>query len=189
MGDNFSLKKGERVLFDNCNFQFPLGKKIAIIGNNGTGKSSLLDSILNGSEGITVSSKVIFSTYHQMSYKVFKDESVLSYLMNQTEYPESTVRSILNNLGFTQSEVSKSVTSLSGGESTRVQIALLFTQPSNVLVLDEPTNFIDLKTIEALEKLIKAYQGTVIVTSHDPYFIKSVSDITYEIKELDLQQI
>lgn len=81
------------------------------------------------------------------------------------------------------------VSSLSGGESTRVQIALLFTQPSNVLVLDEPTNFIDLKTIEALEKLIKAYQGTVIVTSHDPYFIKSVSDITYEIKELDLQQI
>ena len=124
-----------------------------------------------------------------MSYKVFDDESVLSYLMNQTEYQESIVRSILNNLGFSQSEVLKSVKDLSGGESTRVQIAMLFTKPSNVLILDEPTNFVDLKTIEALEKLIKAYNGTVIFTSHDPYFIKNVAEVTYKIEDYILKQI
>ena len=189
MGDNFYLKKGEKILFDKCNFQFLLGQKIAIIGNNGVGKTSLLKSILRKEEGIIVSSKVIFSTYHQMSYKVFDDESVLSYLMNQTEYQESIVRSILNNLGFSQSEVLKSVKDLSGGESTRVQIAMLFTKPSNVLILDEPTNFVDLKTIEALEKLIKAYNGTVIFTSHDPYFIKNVAEVTYKIEDYILKHI
>ncbi|MHC5228052.1 ribosomal protection-like ABC-F family protein [Enterococcus sp. LJL99] len=188
-GDDFYLKKGEKVLFDKCNFQFPLGKKIAIIGDNGVGKSSLLNSILNEEEGIIVSSKVIFSTYHQMSYKIFDDLSVLNYLMNQTEYPESIVRSILNNLGFSQSEVLKSIKNLSGGESTRVQIAILFTQKSNILILDEPTNFIDLKTIEALEKLIKAYNGTVIVTSHDSYFIKNIAEIVYKIEDCQLKQL
>lgn len=188
-GENFYLKKGEKVLFSQCNFQFPLGKKIAIIGGNGVGKTSLLNSILNKEEGIVVSSKVIFSTYYQMSYKVSEEESVLSYLMRQTEYPESTVRSILNNLGFSQQEVLKLVKNLSGGESTRVQIAMLFTQPSNVLILDEPTNFIDLKTIEALEKLIKAYDGTVIFTSHDSYFIKNVAEVVYEVRDAQLNQL
>ncbi|MGX7204437.1 ribosomal protection-like ABC-F family protein [Enterococcus pingfangensis] len=186
-GDTFQLKKGEKVLFDRCDFQFGLGKRIAITGKNGAGKSSLLQSILNDDEGIIVSPKVVFSTYHQMAYKLSGTQTILAYLMEQTEYKEALIRSILHNLGFSQLEMTKPVNGLSGGEATRLQIALLFTRPSNVLILDEPTNFIDLKTLEALETLVRSYPGTVIFTSHDRYFVEKTADEIYEIKDFRLQ--
>lgn len=186
-GDAFHLKKGEKVLFDRCDFQFGLGKRIAITGKNGAGKSSLLQSILNNEEGIVLSPKVVFSTYHQMSYKISGEQTILTYLMEQTEYKEPLIRSILHNLDFSQLEMTKPISGLSGGEATRIQIALLFTRPSNVLILDEPTNFIDLKTLEALETLIGAYSGTVIFTSHDRYFVEKNADEIYEIKDFRLQ--
>ncbi|MDN6733170.1 MAG: ATP-binding cassette domain-containing protein, partial [Tetragenococcus koreensis] len=188
-GENLQLKAGDKSLLQKVDFQFGLGRKIAIVGENGTGKSTLLNAIVNDKEGIVLSPKVAFSIYQQMDYKLFGDETILSFLMKHTEYPESLVRSILNNLNFAQFEVSKPLSGLSGGEATRLSIALLFARPSNVLVLDEPTNFIDLKTTEALEKLIAGYEGTVLFTSHDPYFVEKVADEVYEIKEQQLRMI
>ncbi|AYW45575.1 ABC-F type ribosomal protection protein [Tetragenococcus koreensis] len=188
-GENLHLVAGNKILLDKVDFQFSLGKKIAIVGENGIGKSTLLDYIVNNNEGIILSPKVVFSVYRQMDYKLFGDETILSFLMKHTEYPESLVRSILNNLNFAQFEVSKPLSGLSGGEATRLSIALLFARPSNVLVLDEPTNFIDLKTTEALEKLIAGYEGTVLLTSHDPYFVEKVADEVYEFKEQQLRMI
>lgn len=178
-GQNLELIRGEKILLKNCDFQFSLGKKIAIVGDNGAGKTTLLQHILTAGAGILLSSKVVFAAYKQMDYKLQGNESILTYLMKQTEYPEAVVRSILNNLGFSQLEVSKPVNGLSGGEATRISIAQLFVQPSNVLILDEPTNFIDLDTIEALEGLIRDYPGTVLLTSHDPYFVANVADEVY----------
>ncbi len=92
---------------------------------------------------------------------------MVDYLMEDTEYTEPIVRSVLNNLGFNQNAVSrKSVKDLSGGEATRLVIAKLFTDPSNVLILDEPTNFIDFQTIEALEMLMKSYNGTILFNGY-----------------------
>lgn len=124
--------------------------------------------------------------YQQMDYKLTEEINLIDYLMQDSEYPESVIRAVLNNLGFRQEEVMKSTGNLSGGEATRLVIAKLFTDPSNVLVLDEPTNFIDIRTIEALEKLIKAYKGTVIFTSHDHYFMRKVADEVWEIKDRQL---
>lgn len=121
-----------------------------------------------------------------MDYKLTEEINLIDYLMQDSEYPESVIRAVLNNLGFRQEDVMKSTGNLSGGEATRLVIAKLFTDPSNVLVLDEPTNFIDIKTIEALEKLIKAYRGTVIFTSHDHYFMRKVADEVWEIKDREL---
>lgn len=188
-GESVHLEKGGKVLLENCDFQFSLGKKIGIIGQNGIGKSSLLNHILQHGAGIITSPKVVFATYQQMDYQLHDEEGVLAYLMRRTEYPEPVVRSILNNLGFSQMEVSKPVNVLSGGEVTRISIALLFIKPSNLLILDEPTNFIDLNTIEALEGLIKDYPGMVLFTSHDPYFVNRVADEIYEISNQKLKQI
>lgn len=186
-GENLRLTVNDKVLLKQGNFQFGLGKKIAIVGENGSGKTTLLDYIVNNKEGIVLSPKVVFSIYRQMDYKLFGEETILSFLMKHTEYPENIVRSILNNLGFAQFELSKPLSGLSGGEATKLSIALLFARSSNVLILDEPTNFIDLSTIEALEKLIIDYHGTVLFTSHDPYFVKEVADEIYVIKEGQLQ--
>lgn len=186
-GENIQLKAGDKSLLQMVDFQFGLGRKIAIVGENGTGKSTLLNAIVNDKEGIILSPKVAFSIYQQMDYKLFGEETILTFLMKRTEYPENLVRSILSNLGFAQFEISKPLSALSGGEATKLSIALLFVWPSNVLVLDEPTNFIDLNTIEALETLIANYKGTVLFTSHDPYFVEEIADDIYKIENQQLQ--
>lgn len=189
MGQDITVKRGERILLDKVNFQFPLGETIAITGSNGAGKSSLLHEILNHAEGMDISPKVKIESYRQMDYKMFNDEPVIKHLMKQTEFQEPLVRSILQNLGFSQDEVTKPLHNLSGGEATRVSLALMFVRPSNVIILDEPTNFIDLNTIEALETFIKAYGGTVLVTSHDKYFVESVADSIYKIEDSKLERV
>lgn len=186
MGQSINLYAGDKLLLDNVDFQFPLGKRIAITGDNGTGKSTLLHSILNEAEGMIVSKKVIFSSYKQMDYKLTGSVPVIDYLMKQTDYPENTVRSILNNLGFKQTEILKPVNTLSGGEAIRISMASLFVRPSNVLILDEPTNFIDIQTIEALEGFIKQYPGTIIFTSHDNYFVEKIADQIWKITDKKL---
>lgn len=188
MGQDITLKRGDNVLFDKLSFQFPLGKRIGIVGTNGSGKSTLLQYILDEGEGVTLSKKVVFSVYKQMAYQLDSDKSMIDYLMEDTEFTQPVVRSVLNNLGFSQQVVSKkAVRDLSGGEATRLVIAKLFTDPSNVLILDEPTNFIDIQTIEALENLMKSYNGTILFTSHDQYFMKNVAEQIWEIKNGKLE--
>ncbi|WP_197230048.1 ATP-binding cassette domain-containing protein [Bacillus thuringiensis] len=189
MGHNIAITINDNVLLSGLNFQFPLGKKIAIVGDNGTGKTTLLNYIINNQEGITLSSKIVFSTYKQMDYKLFGNISVLEYLMKMSEYKESLIRAILSNLGFEETEIRKPISSLSGGEATRISMACLFAKPSNVLILDEPTNFIDLATIEALEKFLNGYRGTVLFTSHDHFFVERVADQIWEMKDKTLHLI
>lgn len=178
-GEQVTLHPGDKILLKACDFQFPLGKKIAIIGDNGVGKSTLLNQIAANGEGIILSPKVVLGMYRQMDYKYSGTERLLQYLMKQTSYSEPVVRSVLNRLGFSQLDITKALSELSGGEATRVSLALVFIQPSNTLILDEPTNFIDLTTIEALEELLQAYSGTVLFTSHDSYFVERVADEVY----------
>lgn len=183
MGQDIALKRGDKQLFNKLSFQFPLGKRIGIVGPNGSGKSTLLQYILDDGEGVTISKNVVFSTYQQMAYQLNSEKSLVDYLMEDTEFTEPFVRSVLNNLGFNQNTVSKkSIKDLSGGEATRLVIAKLFTDPSNVLILDEPTNFIDIQTIKALEELMKSYPGTVIFTSHDRYFMANVAEQIWTIE-------
>ncbi|TVT27737.1 ABC-F type ribosomal protection protein [Salinicoccus cyprini] len=189
MAQDITVQRGDKVLLDKVSFQFPLGHVIAITGNNGSGKSSLLHDIMSRADGMEFSPKVIMESYRQMDYKLFTDEPVINYLMKRTDFREPFVRSILQNLGFTQDEVTKPIHDLSGGEATRISLALMFVKPSNVIILDEPTNFIDLNTIEALEKFIVMYQGTVIVTSHDRYFIDRIADAIYLIEERQFKRM
>lgn len=188
MGEKLSVTRGDKVLLDKVNFQFELGETIAITGDNGAGKSSLLQTILNDEKGVTLSPKIIIATYKQLDYQYGEDTSLLSYLMRQTEYEESFVRAILNQLGFEQRQINTSLNQLSGGEATKIALANVFIKPSNTLILDEPTNFIDIRTIEALETFIKAYPGTVLFTSHDQYFIKNIATRVYKIEDQKLNR-
>lgn len=188
MAQDYTLKRGEKVLLESVSFQLPLAKKIAVTGGNGTGKSSLLKEITELNPAFTISPKVKIAVYEQMSYKMNSNDSIVRYLMRNTDFTESLVRSMLVKLGFSNDEVMKPLNVLSGGEATRVSLALLFVKPSNVIILDEPTNFIDLKTIQALEAFIEAYQGMVIFTSHDKYFVERTAEVVYHIKNKKLIQ-
>lgn len=190
MAQDLTIKKGEKLLFNQASFQLPLGKRIGITGPNGSGKSTLLQHILNNGDGITLSSKILFSVYKQMDYQLFADYTMLEYLKRDSDFDEAFIRSVLNNLGFEQTEIiKKQVKNLSGGEATRLVIAKLFTDTSNVLILDEPTNFIDMRTIEALELLMKNYQGTILFTSHDQYFMSNVAEQIWKIENKQLKLV
>ncbi|WP_390892213.1 ATP-binding cassette domain-containing protein [Levilactobacillus namurensis] len=96
---------------------------------------------------------------------------------------------MFHQLGFGQEELLKPVGELSGGEKVKVALAVVFLRPANVLILDEPTNFLDLATIVALEKLIRAYPGMVIFTSHDQYFVKASATVIYRIVDKKLRLV
>lgn len=182
-GDEISLIVDGKELIQQSNFEFKMGSKIALIGANGSGKTCLLNYILKNEKGIYLSPKVVFSTFEQLSYQFDEEEDILSYVMKQSDFDEVNVRSVLHRLGFTQTSLMTKMKLISGGEATRIALALAFLRPANILVLDEPTNFIDLKTIEALEELIKAYQGMVIFVSHDQSFIKACADEVFRIEK------
>lgn len=175
MGEGVNLSRGDKHLLVKADFQFPLGQVIGIVGPNGCGKSSLLQHILTNGQGIQLSPKVVFGHFGQLAYRLISQKSILDYLLNQSEYRESVARAVLHNLGFARSDLSKRVDQLSGGECTRLILGELFLKESNVLILDEPTNFIDVKTVKALAYFMENYPGTIIFTSHDRYFVKQVA--------------
>ncbi|WP_047985070.1 Msr family ABC-F type ribosomal protection protein [Ornithinibacillus californiensis] len=181
MADNLTIEVPQCILLEQVSFQMPLGKKIAITGPNGAGKSTLLHYLITGKEGLTLSPKAKIGSFLQKSYRFETDETVLSFLRNRTDQNEGVLRSVLNRMQFAGTDLQKEVCSLSGGEAVRLQLCLLFLGKYNILILDEPTNFLDIDALEALEQFIEGYKGTIIIVSHDKTFINEVSDIEYEI--------
>jgi macrolide transport system ATP-binding/permease protein len=186
MADRLMLKAGDKILLNESSFQFPLGKTIAITGNNGSGKTTLLQHILNQGEGMILSPKAIIGSYSQMGYHFKTDETVLAYMKERSDYDESKIRSVLHAMNFTGNDVRKNVRDLSGGEAIRLVLCQLFLGRYNILVLDEPTNFLDIFCIEALERFLQAYEGTVLLVSHDLTFIDRVADLVYFIEQQQL---
>ncbi|GGA75234.1 Msr family ABC-F type ribosomal protection protein [Ornithinibacillus halotolerans] len=186
MGESITLKAGDKTLLRDAKFQFPLGKTIAITGKNGSGKTTLLHHILKHGEGVTISPKAVIGTYQQMDYRFSKEETVLDFIKNRSDYNESKIRAVLHAMNFTGNDIKKNVQNLSGGEATRLVLCQLFLGRYNVLVLDEPTNFLDVFCIEALERFLNGYEGTVLLVSHDRTFVESVADSVYVIEDQKL---
>ncbi|MBE1556980.1 Msr family ABC-F type ribosomal protection protein [Sporosarcina limicola] len=189
MADQLTLQVADKLLLDEVSFQLPLGKKIAITGANGVGKSTLLHHIANYGAGLTISPKAKIGTFRQMSYQFASDETVLQFVKNHSKYEEGFLRSVLHAMQFVGTDLQKRVKSLSGGEAIRLQLCQLFLGEYNILLLDEPNNFLDIHAIEALERFIVAYEGTIVFVSHDQVFIKNVSDLKYTIhaKKLNIE--
>ncbi len=118
-----------------------------------------------------------------MSYQFKKDETVLNYIKVRSDYVESRIRAVLHAMNFNGTDLKKSVKVLSGGEAIRLELCRLFLGRYNILILDEPTNFLDVFCIEALERFLGAYEGTVLLVSHDRTFIDRVADCVYEVED------
>jgi len=187
MADRLTLKAGDKILLKEASFQFPLGNTIAITGKNGSGKTTLLRHIIQQGEGIIVSPKAVIGSYEQIGYEFEKDETVLAFMKERSDYDESKILAVLRAMNFTGNDLRKNVRHLSGGEAIRLVLCQLFLGRYNVLVLDEPTNFLDVFCIEALERFLKGYEGTVLLVSHDHMFIQRVADHIYVIENQQLK--
>lgn len=174
-------------LFHDLNFSLKRGEKVAIIGDNGTGKTTIL-KILNELEtadsgSFTLGSKVNIGYYDQEHQLLHMEKNLVEELSDV--YPDMTgteIRNILAAFLFTGDDVFKRVQDLSGGERGRLALARLMLSKSNFLILDEPTNHLDITSKEILEEAIQNYTGTVLYVSHDRYFINQTATRILELK-------
>ena len=165
-----------QTLFTNVDFEIKRGERVAVIGNNGTGKTTLL-KIINGiipadSGQIRLGSKVHIGYYDQEHQVLHMDKTLFQEI--QDTYPNMNNTQIRNTLAaflFTGDDVFKLIRDLSGGERGRVSLAKLMLSDANFLLLDEPTNHLDITSKEILESALNRYTGTVLYVSHDRYFI------------------
>ncbi|GAA0136452.1 ABC-F type ribosomal protection protein [Paenibacillus sp. YSY-4.3] len=176
---------GERTLYRGINHTLRYGDNAALIGGNGTGKTTLMKCILGIEpiqEGeIQLGSRV--ETGYLAQESAPKDEpcTVLEYFRNELGMETGEARNQLARFLFYGSDVFKKVHSLSGGEWTRLRLAMLMYRKPNLLLLDEPTNHLDIDSREALEDALEEYAGSVLVISHDRYFINKIADQIWEL--------
>ena len=170
---SFAYPNG-RIIFDDTPFRLFRGSRTAILGQNGAGKTTLFRLIQQG-EMIRSVPKARLGFFHQDLSSLKDHDTVLESVMRDSIQKESVVRSILARLLFSSRDINKPVCILSGGEKIRLCFAQLFTSTANVLILDEPTNFLDIPSVEALEKLFSEYEGTMLFASHDDAFVNAVA--------------
>ncbi|WP_438302199.1 ribosomal protection-like ABC-F family protein [Staphylococcus pseudintermedius] len=187
------IKKYDNLLFESVNMLIRRGEHIAIIGDNGVGKSTLLKIILgmiplDGGKIKTANNlKVGYLSQHEFE-DVKNDETVIEVFREKVKVTESQARHILAGFMFYGNEVFKKVNSLSGGEKIRLRWAQLVHSEYNLLVLDEPTNHLDIESKETIEDALLDFEGTIIAVSHDVYFINKLFNVTYLLKNKKLKR-
>lgn len=178
--EHLSKAFDSQQLFSDLNFSVKRGEKVAIIGNNGTGKTTILkiiNSVIEADAGsFTLGSKVHIGYYDQEHHVLHMEKTLFEEIAD--DYPTLTNTEIRNTLAaflFTGDDVFKQIKDLSGGERGRVSLAKLMLSEANFLILDEPTNHLDIVSKEILEHALNQYTGTVLYVSHDRYFINQTA--------------
>src|SRR5699024_2419177 len=175
------------AVFSNVTMHVNRGERIALVGPNGVGKTTLLKAILGRLQpeagSITIGTNVQIGYYDQEQKMLNSAKTVLDELWD--DYPdidEKDIRTVLGNFLFSGDDVKKVVNSLSGGEKARLSLSKLMMQNANLLVLDEPTNHLDIDSKEVLEAAMMDFPGTIIFVSHDRYFINKIADKVVEMQ-------
>lgn len=189
--ENLEKKFDQKVIFKDANLTLNYGEKVALIGENGSGKSTLIKIILG--QDINFDGKLKLGTAIKFGYIsqniIFEDndKTVLDYFLEGNNFSETEARNKLARYGFRQENVFKRIGKLSGGEKVRIILMKLIQKDINFLILDEPTNHIDIDTREILEEALKEYKGTVLFISHDRFFINAIANRILNIEDCKIK--
>lgn len=179
--EDLSMAYDERILFKGVNFDIYRGEKVALIGPNGIGKSTLFKIVMNELTPICgdfkLGTNVNVSYFHQEQKTLNLDNTIIDEIWDSNEkLTQTEIRNMLGSLLFEDEEVFKKISTLSGGERARIAILKLILSKANFLLLDEPTNHLDIDSKEVLEEALENYTGTIFTISHDRYFLNTVVD-------------
>ena len=183
---------GDKTLFENINLTVGRGEKIALLGANGVGKSTLLKRIMNSIDGegkVEYGHNVNISYFAQDQAEILDKTKTIYETVDETAKGaiRNSLRSILGAFLFTGEDVDKKVSVLSGGERTRLALCQLLLSPSNFLILDEPTNHLDLQSKEVLKDALINYEGTFVIVSHDREFLEGLTNRIWDIEDKALK--
>lgn len=189
--EDLSIGYGEKVLAQGINITLRRGEKAALLGANGTGKTTLLKTILGEIQPLKGKAKIgnrVQIGYFSQSYeRLDPKQTLLENFVMEYGFTEERTRSMLGGMLFHGADVFKEIGTLSGGQKARLVLLKLVLDGANCLVLDEPTNHLDIMAREAVEAALTAFDGTVLVVSHDRYFINEVADRIWEIEDGQLK--
>jgi ATP-binding cassette, subfamily F, member 3 len=191
--EHMSKRYDEKVIFRNTHLNLERGDKIALIGANGKGKSTLM-RIIAGTEAIEGKRQqghnVIMSFYaqHQLESLNVENEILQELVEAGSQRNEMELRTILGSFLFTGDAVFKKIKVLSGGEKSRVALAKTLVSEANFLLLDEPTNHLDMQSVNILIQALEQYEGTFVVISHDRYFVENVANKIWYIEDHQLKE-
>ncbi len=195
--DNIGFEYDGKFLFKNFSTEIQKGDKIAIIGQNGCGKTTLLNSLLGldkPTQGmVTLADNIKIAYFDQLRDQLDESLSIIDNVKEGSDFinidgKETHVITYLQKFLFTPERLHSPITHLSGGEKNRLLLAKILSKPSNVIILDEPTNDLDIETLEILEEMLIGYQGTVIIVSHDREFINNIATSTIVFENDNLQE-
>ncbi len=183
---SYQLEDSKKILLQDIEFSLDRGDRVALVGPNGVGKSTLLKALLHElspDRGVIAwGNGVTIGYYDQEQETLHPNNTVLQEVWSTfPSMEEARIRSVLGNFLFTKEDVFKKIASLSGGEKARVALAKLILQKANVLIMDEPTNHLDLFSKEVLEEALLQFDGTLLCISHDRYFLNKLANKLLEL--------